>query len=225
MNPTAITWCDYTWNPVTGCTPISPGCEHCYALRLSRRFHSRCEDPEQFFAVTCHPHRLGLPGRRKVPTKIFVCSMGDLFHAHVPDSFLQRVFSVMATSSRMRGHTFYLLTKRPTRMRDFLVRYGQSLLQPWEGERIWLGVSAEDQKRLEARTSVLRSIPWPRRFLSLEPLLERVEIGPHLDGIDWVIVGRERGPGARPFDPDWAEQIATTALARRIPVDEKPRGE
>lgn len=196
----AIEWTDSTWNPVTGCTKISRGCENCYAERFAERFRGVAGHPfASGFDLTLRSERLEQPLAWRRPRMIFVNSMSDLFHKDVPHPFIDRVFETM---ERANWHTFQLLTKRSSLMRDYLIgRYG--------GKRgpahIWCGVSVEDA-RAKSRIGHLRIAPAGLRFLSIEPL-----IGPlgdiDLNGIDWVIVGGESGPGARKIQPQWVREI------------------
>jgi protein gp37 len=197
---TSIEWTDATWNPVTGCTKISPGCDNCYAERFSERFRGVPGNAfEHGFDLTLRPERLEQPLGWRQPKMIFVNSMSDLFHKDVPDSFISKAFDTM---ERANWHTFQLLTKRSSLMRDFLRRrYGNG-----RGPlHMWCGVSVEDGAR-KSRVRHLRDTPAGTRFLSIEPL-----IGPigelDLNGIDWVIVGGESGPRARPMDPEWVREV------------------
>jgi protein gp37 len=199
-NGTAIEWTDATWNPVTGCTKISAGCDHCYAERFAERFRGTQGHPfEDGFDLTLRPERLNHPLRWRAPRMIFVNSMSDLFHKDVPKEFIARVCDTM---ERAHWHTFQVLTKRSSLMRDFLrQRYGVT-----RGPRhMWFGVSVEDGSR-KSRIRHLQETPAGVRFLSIEPL-----IGPvgklDLTGIDWVIAGGESGPGARPMMLDWAREV------------------
>ncbi len=178
MNKTSIPWCDYTWGPVTGCTPCSPGCGACYARAMAKRFG-------RSFEVTLHPERLEEPLRVKKPSKIFPCSVSDLFHADVPDEFIGHVWDVMLRAS---WHTFLVLTKRIERGNDFLSRRYPSPLP-----NVWVGVSAEDQKRADERIPVLLETPAAVRFVSLEPLLDRVDLSTYMPGLSLVIAGGESG--------------------------------
>jgi len=192
----AIEWTDATWNPVTGCSKVSPGCANCYAETLSLRFgHSKLPwTPENAAAnVVLHPERLSLPLTWRTPRLVFVNSMSDLFHELVPWEYIDQVFDVMEQAPR---HTFQVLTKRPERMRA-LAR----LVPP----NVWLGTSIEND-RWTLRADYLRETPRAIRFLSLEPLLGPL---PSLDltGIDWVIVGGESGAGHRPINPDWVRDL------------------
>lgn len=202
---TTIEWTDATWNPVTGCTKVSPGCDHCYAERFSERFRGVPRHPfEMGFELTLRPQRLEQPLGWRAPRMIFVNSMSDLFHKDIPDAYIARVFDVM---ERAHWHTFQVLTKRSSLMRDFLRRrYGVR-----RGPRhIWCGVSLEDSAR-KSRIRHLQSAPAGIRFLSIEPLIG--QIGPlNLDGIDWVIVGGESGPRARVINPEWVREIRDQCL-------------
>lgn len=206
---TTIEWTDATWNPVTGCTKISAGCDNCYAERFSERFRGVPGHPfETGFDLTLRPARLAQPLAWREPRMIFVNSMSDLFHKEIPEAFIGQVFDTM---ERAHWHTFQVLTKRSSLMRNFLrTRYG--------GQRgpanIWCGVSVEDDTGT-ARIRHLREAPAGIRFLSIEPL-----IGPvgqlSLDGIDWVIVGGESGPRARPMDPEWVRDIRDQCVAAGV---------
>lgn len=195
-----IEWTDATWNPVTGCTKISAGCDHCYAERFSERFRGVANHPfETGFDLTLRPERLDQPLTWRRPRMIFVNSMSDLFHKQIPNNFVSKVFDTMEKAT---WHTFQVLTKRSSLMRDFLrKRYGDRR----GPSHIWLGVSVEDSGRL-SRVRHLREAPAGIRFLSIEPLIGR--IGKlDLNGIDWVIVGGESGPRARPMSVDWVREI------------------
>ena len=197
---TRIEWTDATWNPVTGCTKVSPGCDRCYAERFAERFRGVDRHPyEQGFDLRLHPDRLDVPRRWRKPRRIFVNSMSDLFHVGVPSVYVDRVFDVMEATPR---HVFQLLTKRSGRMCRYLrARYRDRMPLA----HVWIGVSVEDAPRL-ARVGHLRKTPGAVRFLSLEPLLGPLP-GLDLAGIDWVIVGGESGPGARTMRPDWVRAI------------------
>ena len=196
-----IEWTDATWNPVTGCTKISPGCKHCYAERLSIRLQAMGQPNYRHgFDVTPQPHMLELPLKWKSPKRIFVNSMSDLFHADVPPAYIHRVFDVMR---RAPWHQYQVLTKRSERLLEL------SGTLTWE-PHIWMGVSVENED-YTSRIDHLRSTQAHVKFLSVEPLL-----GPlrqlDLRGIHWVIVGGESGPGARPMDPDWVRGIRDQCL-------------
>jgi protein gp37 len=196
----AIEWTDATWNPVTGCTKITDGCDNCYASRFSERFRGVPGHPfENGFDLTLRPERLRQPFAWKRPRMIFVNSMSDLFHKQVPRAFVDQVFDTMEGAD---WHTFQVLTKRSSIMRDYLIRRYRDVPPP---AHIWLGVSVENS-RASARIRHLREAPAAVRFLSIEPLIGPV--GPmELDGIHWVIAGGESGPGARPMHMDWARDV------------------
>jgi protein gp37 len=201
-----IEWTDATWNPVTGCTKISPGCKHCYAERLASRLQAMGQpNYRNGFKVTLQPQMLELPLRWKSPKRIFVNSMSDLFHEDVPEDYIKRVFEVM---HRANWHQYQVLTKRPRRVRQL-----DNELK-W-GPQIWMGVSVESQK-YASRIDDLRKTGAHVKFLSLEPLL-----GPlselNLDGIDWAIVGGESGPGARPVDSQWVTDIRDQCVSSGVP--------
>ena len=205
MAASKIEWTDATWNPVTGCSKVSPGCKRCYAERLSKRLKATgMAKYRNGFAVTLHPDTLDIPLRWRKPRSIFVNSMSDLFHAEVPDEFIAAVFDVM---DRAHWHRYQVLTKRPERVASL-----DSWL-PWPAQ-IWQGVSVENADYAH-RIDLLRATSAAVKFLSLEPLL-----GPlpnlNLAGIDWVIVGGESGPGARPMQPDWARDIRDQCQAADI---------
>lgn len=191
-----IEWTNMTWNPVTGCTKVSTGCKHCYAEAMAKRLHAMGSPRyANGFRVTLHDDLVELPLTWKKPRRVFVNSMSDLFHDDVPLEFIQRVFETM---NRCPQHQFQVLTKRPER----LLVVSPELL--WT-ENIWIGVSVENQ-RYAYRSQLLREIPAHVRFLSVEPLVGRIEHLP-LVGIHWVIVGGESGPRARPMESAWVEEI------------------
>ena len=192
----SIEWTETTWNPLTGCTKISPGCKHCYAERMAIRLQAMGQpNYRNGFSLTLHAHTIELPLRWKKPQIIFVNSMSDLFHEQVPIAFIQRVFDVMRCAD---WHCFQILTKRAERLAVL------SSTLPW-APHIWMGVSIESQK-YTFRIDYLRQTDAYVKFLSLEPLL-----GPlhnlDLRGINWVIVGGESGPGSRPMEPSWVIDI------------------
>jgi protein gp37 len=190
-----IEWTEATWNPVTGCTKVSPGCAHCYAETFAERFRGVPNHPyEQGFDLKLWPERLGLPMQWSRPRMIFVNSMSDLFHSDVPDEFIHAVFSAMRDASH---HTFQVLTKRPERA----AALSRDLC--WS-PNVWMGTSVENQ-RFTSRVQLLRRTGARVKFLSCEPLLGPVS--PDLSGIDWVIAGGESGPGARPVQIDWLRAL------------------
>lgn len=218
-----IEWTGITWNPVTGCDTISPGCDHCYARTLAKRLKAMGQPRYQNdghpvtsgpgFAVTCHPESLALPYRWRKPRLVFVNSMSDLFHARVPDAFIRDVFQVMADTPQ---HTYQVLTKRPHRIRTL------DLLLPWP-PNIWVGVSVE-HRRYRHRIDDLRRCRAAVRFISAEPLLSSLggldfDRPGHLDleGIGWVIAGGESGPGYRTPDPEWFRHLRDACADANIP--------
>ena len=206
----AIEWTDATWNPVTGCTKVSPGCKHCYAETFAERWRGVPGHPyEQGFDLRLWPERLGLPLRWKSPRTIFVNSMSDLFHERVPDGFIRRVFEVMCEASH---HTFQILTKRAERLAAWHALHPEF----WFAPNVWLGVSVEDRRYGVPRVSQLTGVSSSVRFLSVEPLLE--DVGRlSLEGIDWVIVGGESGSGARPMREEWVLSVRDQCLAAGVP--------
>lgn len=235
---TKIEWTDATWNPITGCTLASEGCRNCYAARLAAT------------RLRHHPSRAGLarlnsagearftgevrfndaviyqPHIWRAPRRIFVCAHGDLFAPEVPDEWVDRVFAIMACSLR---HTFQVLTKRPERMRDYLLDDYRRRIAPllnmagaaWASSgaaflpNVWIGASIENQQRADERLSPLREAPGALRFLSVEPLIDRVSLD--LDGVGWVIVGGESGPQARPMLAEWARSIRDQCRYAGVP--------
>ncbi len=206
-----IEWTDATWNPVRGCTKISPGCKHCYAETFAERFRGVKGHPyEQGFDLRLVPQKLTEPFAWRSPKLMFVNSMSDLFQPGVPDEYVRVVSEVMATAN---WHTYQVLTKRSERLRDLL---SGPLHFAAQRENIWWGVSVEDRKYGLPRIDHLRQSPARVRFLSVEPLLEDLgEID--LSGISWVIVGGESGPGARPMEREWVVSIRKQCRAQRVP--------
>lgn len=202
----SIEWTESTWNPLTGCTKISPGCKHCYAERMSIRLQAMGQpNYVNGFRLALHEKVLEQPLRLKKPQMIFVNSMSDLFHKDVPEDFILRAFDVMA---RARWHTFQVLTKRAERLAELSPRI------PWS-PNIWQGVSVENHDYAH-RVDSLRTTGAAIKFLSIEPLLGPIP-GLDLNGIDWVIVGGESGPGARPMSPEWVLDIRERCLAAGVP--------
>lgn len=192
----SIEWTEATWNPVTGCSKISPGCKHCYAERMAKRLTAMgAHRYRNGFEVTLQPDTLTLPLTWRAPKLIFVNSMSDLFHPEVPADYIRQVFDVM---SKAHWHTFQVLTKRA----DRLAELAPMLIWP---KNVWMGVSVENSKYIP-RIPLLAEVPAAVRFLSLEPLLGPLNKLP-LKNIDWVIVGGESGPGARPMESDWVQSI------------------
>jgi len=202
----SIEWTEATWNPVTGCTKISPGCAHCYAERMARRLQAMGQVRyRNGFRVTLQPDIVELPLRWKRPRMIFVNSMSDLFHKAVPTDFIVRCFEVM---ERAAWHTFQVLTKRPERALELAARL------PWP-DNVWMGTSVECAK-YTPRIDLLTQIPAVVRFLSLEPLLGPLSDLP-LVGIHWVIVGGESGARARAMEATWVGQVRDRCLAHDVP--------
>jgi protein gp37 len=202
----SIEWTESTWNPITGCNKVSPGCKHCYAERMAKRLQAMGQpNYANGFKLTMHDHALEIPLHWKTPQTIFVNSMSDLFHKDVPLEFIQRVFAVMHQAN---WHRFQVLTKRSERLLELAPQL------TWTSN-IWMGVSVENGDYIH-RIDHLRQTGAQIKFLSLEPLL-----GPlsnlNLEGIDWVIVGGESGPGARPMSPSWVMEIRDQCLAAQVP--------
>lgn len=206
---THIEWTNATWNPVTGCTKVSPGCDHCYAERLTERFGRG-----PFSRIGMHFERLKEPLRWRSPQMVFTCSMSDLFHPQVPWSFIIAVFSVMEATPR---HTYQVLTKRPGRMAYFANHVLPSRGYQWP-PNVWAGTSVEGQK-YAPRLDVLARVPAAVRFVSAEPLLENIDLRPWLQSgvLHWVIVGGESGPRARPLHADWVRRIREDCAEAAVP--------
>lgn len=244
---TAISWTEATWNPVTGCTEVSEGCDHCYARSVAHRFAGTPAYPRGF-EVTLRPERLDQPLRWRRPRMIFVNSMSDLFHAEIPDEMIARVFAVMALAT---AHTFQVLTKRPGRMRTLLtspdfkwqvwhqmltLTHARSMTMPaehaaaltWPLPNVWLGVSVETQKWADVRIPTLVATPARVRFLSMEPLLAPVTLSSWTlltpPQLHWVIVCGESGPGARRMDHQWAADLAAECRCAGIAFFMKQTG-
>lgn len=242
MGKSKIEWTQKVWNPVTGCTKVSEGCRNCYAERMSKRFAGRGRIPEDGFKVTLHPERLNEPLRWKKPSRIFVCSMGDLFHKDVPLSFILKVFDRM---EQAKQHTFIVLTKRPGRLLEFCATYGIGSMNDWPSN-IMAGVSVEDQATANERIPLLLQTPAAKRFVSYEPALGPVDFSqyfgctcgdeekchgcpPYISHgakrLDWLIMGGESGPGARPMHPDWARSVRDQCKIAGVPFFFKQWGE
>lgn len=223
---TAIEWTDATWNPTTGCTRVSAGCDHCYADRLSRRLladtyrarlpvvntEANRRDP---FAVRTWPARLAIPGSWRRPRRVFVNSMSDLFHKDVPEEFVRSCFQVMLGVGR---HVYQVLTKRPGRAAWFVERH-TDLFPAGLPSHIWMGTSVEDQS-VAYRVRHLLGVRAAVRFLSCEPLIGPLNLASFLAGrqaVHWVIVGGESGPDVRPMDPEWARLVRDQCRAHNVP--------
>ena len=213
-----IEWTDATWNPVTGCTKVSPGCKHCYAETFAERFRGVQGHPyEQGFDLRLWPDRLDHPRAWRTPRRIFVNSMSDLFHERVPFEYVDRVFDVMC---EVGHHVYQVLTKRPERMAEFMARrVGRTADFADRHPHIWLGTSVESA-RYSARAKTVARLPAAVRFLSCEPLLGPLDLRDALDceaGINWVIVGGESGHGARPIEAVWVQSIQRQCGAAGVP--------
>jgi protein gp37 len=207
----SIEWTDATWNPIRGCTKISPGCAHCYAETFAERFRGVAGHPyEQGFDLRLIPEKLADPLRWPAPKMVFVNSMSDLFHEDVPDDYILDVVRVMRVAE---WHTYQVLTKRSERMRDML---SSKLADAAARPHIWWGVSVENRQHGLPRLEHLRAAPASLRMLSVEPLLE--DLGPiDLSRIGWVILGGESGHGARPMDASWVRSIRDSCREAGVP--------
>lgn len=206
MKKTKIEWTEATWNPVTGCTKVSPGCMNCYAEKMAKRLKAmNSANYKNGFKLTCHPHMLKMPLSWKKPQIIFVNSMSDLFHEDVPEAFIKKVFNIMHIASQ---HQYQILTKRS----EILLKINQKLR--WK-QNIWMGVSIETSE-YKYRIDHLRKTDAEVKFISFEPLLN--DIGDvDLSGIDWVIVGGESGPGARPIKKEWVTHLRQQCIESKVP--------
>jgi len=263
----SIEWTEATWNPTTGCTKVSPGCDHCYAETFAERWRGvPGHHFEQGFDVILRPDKLDLPLRWRKPRRIFVNSMSDLFHDAIPDEYIARVIAVMHQTPR---HTYQVLTKRHARLRSlFTTKWAdfseliqgaidgmyddpddQLLREAWPVRNIWWGVSVEDQKWADIRIPALLETPAAVRWLSCEPLLGPLDLMregwllseinqfehdpavhlyrwmPQPGGLDWVVVGGESGPGARPMHPDWARGLRDQCTSASVPFFHKQNGQ
>jgi len=207
VNKTKIPWCDYTWNPITGCSAVSEGCMNCYAAAMTKRFNA-----DEWGHPHFHPNRLDQPSHVKKPGKVFVCSMSDFFHPEVKKDWQLAITHAMAM---VPWHTYLFLTKRAREMSEFFT--GEPP-RNW-----WIGVTAENQARYEERMPYLKKVDAAVRFVSIEPLLGPIDLGINRIVADpeWVIVGPENGPGARPCDPAWIERIQKQCRAWGIPFFDK----
>jgi protein gp37 len=239
----SIEWTEASWNPVRGCSIVSPGCTNCYAMKQAHRFSGAGKayagltkmskgGPVWTGAARTVPELLDAPLHWKKPRRIFVNSMSDLFHEDVPTDFIAQVFAVMAEAKR---HTFQILTKRAERMQQLLAHDLNYEGPEWPLPNVWIGVSVEDQVRADERIPLLLQTPAAVRWISAEPLLGPVLLRRHIDvtrdgtvegqifvdhltGLDWVVVGGESGPGARPFDIAWARSLRDQCRAAGVPV-------
>lgn len=215
----SIEWTNATWNPIRGCTKVSPGCKHCYAETFAERFRGVPRHPfEQGFDLRLVPEKLNEPKKWAKTKKIFVNSMSDLFHFEVPTEYIRQVCDVMMTTDR---HEYQVLTKRADRLHE-LLSSSEFADAAQAGHILW-GVSVEDRKYGVPRIDLLRSAPVRRRFLSIEPLLE--DLGDiDLSGVNWIIIGGESGPGARPFAVEWAGALISVARRYGVSVFVKQLG-
>lgn len=236
MASTKIQWATKVWNPVTGCTKISEGCDNCYAEKFAKRMkhNPNPKIAEKYFYgfnPFTHPESLFEPYSWKKPQRIFVCSMGDLFHKNIPFEFIEKV---MRTIFDKPTHTFLILTKRPQRMKEFFEWLNNPDLAK-NFPNMWLGVTAENQERADERIPILLQIPAAIRFVSIEPMLGPVDISmymvtgwtepPYDDIIHWVICGGETGNNARPMHPDWVNKIVKDCETYQTPFFFKQWGE
>ena len=224
--PSLIEWTDETWNPVTGCTRVSPGCDHCYMYSMYPRLKSMGitgyeTGPDD---VRLFPHRLNAPMKWSRPRVVFVCSMADLFHHRVPFEFIEEIFQTMTQAAEQRGHIFQVLTKRPGRAVAFWNEYQGNFDGRWH-PNIWIGTSVENQK-YALRVTVLGRIPAPVKFVSAEPLLGPLDLSRWLDDgtLQWVIAGGESGGGARPMELAWARELRDQAARSEVPFFLKQLG-
>jgi protein gp37 len=219
-----ISYCDEVWSPVTGCTPVSEGCEHCWAREMTRRFPAITGGD---FAPRFHPERLDQPLHWRKPRVIFVAAMGDLFHQDVPDTTILHIFTQIRRADR---HTYLLLTKRSQAMltiATYLSWYSSDIPGCWQAymgrpgatplQNVWLGITAENQQRLDERVPDLLSTPAAHRWLSLEPVLGRMNLTGYLRGLGAVIFGAESGPYRRPCPHDWARQVRNQCAEAGVP--------
>ena len=226
-----IGWCDRTWSPITGCSPISEGCANCWAKRFSKRLAGRYGYPaDRPFRVTFHKDRLEEPLHWRKPQRVFVISMGDLFHKDVPDTAIAQIFNAM-----VEPHTYLVLTKRPERMQEWFSHVGQWSGfwthdgPEWPRKNVYLGVSVENQQRTDERIPILLQIPAAKRFISVEPMLAPVDLTKTLvessifadPKLDWCIAGPETGPKARPCNKKWVADLYKQCRAAGVPFWDK----
>ena len=224
--PSAIEWTDETWNPVTGCTRVSPGCDNCYMFALYPRLKlwgvpGYGDSPDR---VSILPERLQTPLTWKRPKMVFVNSMSDLFHRDIPGDFILQVFKVMERAAAQGGHIFQVLTKRPGRAVAWWKEYAEHFPDGWPAN-IWIGTSVENQK-YAPRLTVLARLPAPVQFVSAEPLLGAIDLTAWLEnrGLKWIIAGGESGRGARAMDLEWARSLRDQALRAGVPFFFKQLG-
>lgn len=212
--PTKIEWSDETWNPITGCSPISPGCQNCYAKGMTHRLKGRYGyhhgNP---FQVTLHRDKFSYPASLKKPRKIFVCSMGDLFHEDVPDNWINAVFYVTSIVSH---HTYLFLTKRPERMKNYI----NAIVDQYQikiPSNLWFGITVENQQMADYRMPFLIDTKVTNKFVSIEPMLGPVNLSIYIGSMKWVILGGETGKNARYMDPDWAIDVRKQCVQNYVP--------
>jgi protein gp37 len=222
---TKIQWATQVWNPVTGCEKVSEGCAECYAEKFAKRLQKMPNENvsqkyRNGFKVTTHPESLKEPEKWKKPQRVFVCSMGDLFHEDVPFEFITKVFAVMIMHPQ---HTFMLLTKRAQRMKDFIDWVNPNCLI--DIKNIWFGVTVENQERADERIPILLQINAAVRFISVEPMLGEVNLIRGIDKLDWVICGGETGHKARPMNYEWVKKLRDQCFVTETPFFFKQWGE
>jgi len=230
MNKTKIEWTHFVWNPVVGCSKVSAGCDNCYAERFARRLkamglekYQGAIGPDGRWSgkpAYADVYELDAPRRWKTPRRVFVCSMGDLFHENVPFGIIARVFDAAAKCAGRTGSIFQFLTKRPKRLLEFYEWMNEDGPPDAELPRyLWFGVTCEDQTSANARIKLLARVPAQVRFVSFEPLLGPVELSPEQwQSLDWIIIGCESGPGRRPCKGEWVESLIHQADERDVPV-------
>jgi len=222
MNKTKIDWCDYTWNPISGCSPISEGCKNCFAERVSARFKLPWGKP------VFHPEKLEEPLRTKKPGKVFVCSMSDLFHEDVKPEWIWQIWTAMLKAPQ---HTFIVLTKRAKRMKAVVKEiYSQNPHLSTPLPNVWIGVTAENQRTADERIPLLLRNSFSKRFVSVEPMLGPINLEETKGywggiGLDWIVCGGESGAGARPMHPDWVRGLRDQCKAASVPFFFKQWGE
>lgn len=216
MATTKIEWATKVWNPVTGCDKVSAGCQNCYAERFANRlkFNPKLQGKySEGFRVQMHPNELVTPVKWQKPERIFVCSMGDLFHEDVTFEFIRKILGTIYIKPT---HTFLVLTKRPQRMYDFFQWLGNSNLKV-NFKNLWLGATVENQEQANKRIPILLSIPASIRFVSCEPLLSDIDFYGLCPKLDWVIAGGETGPKSRPANPGWFESLQKQCKTSNTP--------
>lgn len=216
MSNTKIEWAEKVWNPVTGCTKISPGCKNCYAERMAKRLAGRSGYPKDNpFQITLHPDRLDQPLHWKKPSRIFVCSMGDLFHKDVPDDFIDDIFTTIMLSYH---HKYLILTKRPERMLEYINDLNGVYDYQKAFFNVWLGVSVENQQTADERIPILLQIPAAKRFVSYEPIVDALSFRHEWRLLDWFIMGSESGANRRLTRPSIVKVIIRNCGIFNIPL-------